>query len=315
MTRIYKTAFAEIGDREALADTDPGTGKVSLPAGWTPDYEKENDDPNYRPVGRQEMNGILFEITRGLGEMQLYGFAQWQPVDGGWPVGANVNHGGGVWQSLANANTEEPGTGALWKPILFDNIGQANETNLGLVQIATTAEARAMTNDEHALTPAKLADSGAVFPGEVRAFAGPVANTPDGWLPCNGATISRTTYSRLFTVIGTTYGAGDGTTTFNIPDLRGEFIRGFDDGRGVDAGRAFGSGQNGEVEAHRHDMNIVATQNGTLADSGPGSLRGATSGLRRDTEGTPIQLTDTIALNDGAETRPRNIAMNYIIKY
>lgn len=71
----------------------------------------------------------------------------------------------------------------------------------------------------------------------------PVNVTPTGFLECNGALLSRTTYADLFAVIGTTYGVGDGSTTFAIPDLRGEFIRGWDNGRGVDDGRSFGSFQ------------------------------------------------------------------------
>jgi microcystin-dependent protein len=62
-----------------------------------------------------------------------------------------------------------------------------------------------------------------------------MTSAPTGWLKANGAAISRTTYASLFGAIGTTFGAGDGSTTFNLPDLRGEFLRGFDDGRGIDA--------------------------------------------------------------------------------
>jgi microcystin-dependent protein len=61
-----------------------------------------------------------------------------------------------------------------------------------------------------------------------------MTSAPTGWLKANGASISRTTYASLFAAIGTTFGAGDGSTTFNLPDLRGEFLRGFDNGRGID---------------------------------------------------------------------------------
>ncbi|WP_256843203.1 tail fiber protein, partial [Rodentibacter rarus] len=74
--------------------------------------------------------------------------------------------------------------------------------------------------------------------GEVAFFAR--ANPPNGWLKANGAAVSRTTYSALFAAIGTTFGAGDGHSTFNLPDLRGEFIRGLDEGRRVDNGRRLG---------------------------------------------------------------------------
>jgi len=83
--------------------------------------------------------------------------------------------------------------------------------------------------------------STAVPPGTVIWRA--VNNIPNGYLECNGAELSRTTYSDLFGEIGTVFGSGDGSTTFNLPDLRGEFVRGFDNGRGVDSGRDFGSWQ------------------------------------------------------------------------
>ena len=71
-------------------------------------------------------------------------------------------------------------------------------------------------------------------------------NSPLGFLKCDGSAISRTDFSRLFSVIGTTYGAGNGSTTFNLPDLRGEFLRGFDDGRTVDSGRVIGTAQSAQ---------------------------------------------------------------------
>ncbi|WFC66338.1 hypothetical protein EUC41_08400 [Achromobacter denitrificans] len=110
-TRIYKTPFAATGDKEALATADQPDGKVSLQAGWTPDYELPNDNANYRPVGRAEMNGILSEVTEGIGEMQQFGFAKWQSIDGGWPLNAHVLHGGTVYRSTTDNNTAEPGPG------------------------------------------------------------------------------------------------------------------------------------------------------------------------------------------------------------
>lgn len=79
--------------------------------------------------------------------------------------------------------------------------------------------------------------------GQVMYFAKNTA--PTGYLKANGAAVSRATYAALFAAIGTTFGAGDGSTTFNLPDLRGEFMRGWDDSRGTDSGRVFGSAQAG----------------------------------------------------------------------
>ena len=78
---------------------------------------------------------------------------------------------------------------------------------------------------------------GVIFP-----FAG--GAVPQWGLKCNFGAVSRSTYRGLFYRIGTVHGAGNGTTTFNVPERRGEFIRGWDDGRGVDSGRVRGSSQN-----------------------------------------------------------------------
>lgn len=81
--------------------------------------------------------------------------------------------------------------------------------------------------------------------GMVAHFA--LTKAPAGWLVCDGSAVSRTTYARLFVAMGVAFGVGDGVNTFNLPDLRGEFIRGFDGGRGVDSGRTFGSWQKGSL--------------------------------------------------------------------
>jgi phage-related tail fiber protein len=127
---------------------------------------------------------------------------------------------------------------------------------------------------------------------------------PSGFVKANGAALSRTTYADLFAAIGTTYGIGNGSTTFNVPDLRGEFIRGFDDGRGVDAGRAFGSAQADEFKSHVH-----SNPAGSSSWSGVGSY---------DALGVNALATashpDTLSAG-GSETRPRNIALLACIKY
>lgn len=126
-------------------------------------------------------------------------------------------------------------------------------------------------------------------------------SAPTGYLKANGALVSRTTYAALFAAIGTTFGAGDGSTTFNLPDLRGEFIRGWDDGRGVDSGRAIGSAQSGEIQSHAH---YVGEPSYPIPSSGGWSLRAA--------GGTATAIS---SYTGGAETRPRNVAMLACIKF
>lgn len=142
-------------------------------------------------------------------------------------------------------------------------------------------------------------------PGNVAHFAGTTA--PAGWLLCNGATVSRTDYAALFAAIGTTYGAGDGATTFALPDLRGEFIRGLDSGRGVDTGRALGSAQAGQLGNHTHTHNEGLSQ-GVLAG---GSFTVPT----RDAGASNATTSAAGGTSNGSETRPRNVAMLPCIKY
>lgn len=88
--------------------------------------------------------------------------------------------------------------------------------------------------------------------GQIAYFA--INTPPAGWLKANGAAVSRTAFANLFSKIGTTFGAGNGTTTFNLPDGRGEFLRGWDDARGIDSSRVFGSWQDSVNKAHNHGI-------------------------------------------------------------
>jgi phage-related tail fiber protein len=129
------------------------------------------------------------------------------------------------------------------------------------------------------------------------------STAPTGWLKCNGAAVSRSTYSELYTAIGTTYGSGDGSTTFNLPDLRAEFIRGLDDSRGVDTGRAIGSAQ-AATEIFLPD-NIVYLGPGHVinSDGNGGTSQGIAGGGMSTFNGTFKKV------------RPRNVALLACIKY
>lgn len=113
--------------------------------------------------------------------------------------------------------------------------------------------------------------AGMIPSGAVMYFAG--RNAPTGWLKANGAAVSRTTYAALFAAIGTTYGAGDGRSTFNLPDLRAEFLRGWDDGRGIDSGRAFGSAQSDAIRNIKGSLEaLYGSQRYTLYTKAEGAF-------------------------------------------
>tara|TARA_R110001632_G_scaffold32795_1_gene84531 strand:- start:418 stop:822 length:405 start_codon:yes stop_codon:yes gene_type:complete len=129
------------------------------------------------------------------------------------------------------------------------------------------------------------------------------ANTaPTGFIKANGASISTSTYSDLFAVIGYTFGGSGGS--FNVPDLRGEFLRGWDDGRGVDSGRGFGSTQADEFKSHNHGI-----QTWTQYIAGPQPNKVYNGG------GYAASYVVNTASTGGTETRPRNIALLACIKY
>lgn len=142
-------------------------------------------------------------------------------------------------------------------------------------------------------TPATTGTQAAGSVGQVAYF--PTEAAPSGWLIADGSAVSRTTYALLFALIGTTYGAGDGSTTFNLPDLRGEFVRGLDLGRGVDVGRTLGSYQAASVGSHAHGFQHVSPHaNGLIWATGddPGGNDGS-----------------VISVAGSTETRPRNVAL------
>jgi len=187
---------------------------------------------------------------------------------------------------------------------------------------------------------------GAITPPTGSVVMNAATTPPSGWLACDGSEINRATFANLFNVIGTTYGNGNGSTTFTLPDLRGEFVRGWDDNRGVDTGRNLGSFQDEEFKSHDHSMSSAGshTHSGST-DTDPGHRHDYIRALvgsdtDRGTQFSEISVdnqetaqtdfagqhshsldinsngshTHNISDAGGAETRPRNIALMYIIK-
>lgn len=156
--------------------------------------------------------------------------------------------------------------------------------------------------------------------GSISAYGG--TSAPSGWLLCQGQAVSRTTYSALFSVIGTNFGAGNGSTTFNIPDLRGEFLR----GAGTNAHSGCGNG--GSVGTHQNPTNIPHAQlwtNGTTvvsvanadANKAVPALSNIDTGLTATAYYCDLASGSWVSRsgNQGTyTTRPTNTSVNYIIK-
>lgn len=155
---------------------------------------------------------------------------------------------------------------------------------------------------------------GGVPIGTVIYFAGQTDRVPPGFLIANGAWLNRNQYGELFYAIGTTYGNGDGSTTFPIPDLRGLFIRSVDLGRGFDGGRSIGSFQDDAIRNITGSISLIgATVDG---DSGALYRHGNSGGNGAYRRGLSDDFTfDASRVVPVAhENRPKNIALLALIK-
>jgi microcystin-dependent protein len=188
------------------------------------------------------------------------------------------------------------------------------------------------------------AGTSAVPTGSITAYAG--SQAPAGWLLCDGRELGRTEYPALYAAIGTTYGAGDGSSTFNLPDLRGRFLRGWDGGTNRDADSSQRSAGNGQYEDwatgvaragmptssanlnHTHSyLDWYNIQDRCIPKQSPNPYPANELGNAdednnnercedwRETEGAVQNLEHAHAVTSGdAETRPVNVAVNWIIK-
>ena len=140
---------------------------------------------------------------------------------------------------------------------------------------------------------------------------------PNGWLECNGQSINQTLYPDLYSLMS------------NVPDLRGSFVRGLDNGKGYDSGRTLGSYQADTFQSHSHTMNNAGSHNHMtpVAAAGDDGTFGHTGAIYTEAiAGTPNQ-TNTVGFTDfsgdhghtinatgSIETRPKNVALIFIIK-
>ncbi len=166
--------------------------------------------------------------------------------------------------------------------------------------------------------------------GTILSFAG--ATSPTGYLVCDGSAVSRTTYATLYAVIGNAWGSGDGTTTFNLPDLRGRFLRGVDGSAGNDpdkttrtainaggnTGNLVGSIQTDFYKNHSHLLNVSNSNNGFSPSTSNFIGWGATTnegGGNIWSSSSNTSNSSSIQNSGGNETRPKNANVNFIIKY
>lgn len=202
------------------------------------------------------------------------------------------------------ASTSTAGVTKLSSELNSDSEAQAATSKAVKSAIAASLQKSAnlsdLTDSQKALQNLGIADM--LLPIGVP-LPWPTAAAPTGWLKCNGAAFNKTSYPKL----ALAYPNGV------LPDLRGEFIRGWDEGRGVDSGRIILSKQDHALSSHSHTITAWDAWDNTVL-------------IPNDKEGDRLLSTDNSSANGmlnskystlssgGAETRPRNIAFNYIVR-
>ena len=212
---------------------------------------------------------------------------------------------------LVNTATARTNLNVFSKTETYAKTETYSQTEVGNIFLSKADNLASLVDKSAARTNLDVyskAETDAIIPaGAVMPFA--MATAPTGWIPCDGRTLSRAAYPRLFSAIGTLYGAPD-ASSFRVPDYRGEFLRGWDatggTGRGVDAGRVFPSAQGDELRSHLHVINLQ--QLNSAGDNSWGKL--ATG--NEAPEGAIPDINSNAT--GGVETRPRNWPVAYAIK-
>jgi Phage Tail Collar Domain/Major tropism determinant N-terminal domain len=233
----------------------------------------------------------------------------------GGSTGFSLAPNGGVTTLTGTLNVSNGGTGLNTIPAAGQILIGNGTGGFNLNQI-TVSGGLAITNNAGTINidASSLNTSGYDYTpvGTIIAFGS--TTPPTGYLECNGVAVSRNLYADLFRVIGISFGAGDGSNTFNIPDLRGQFLRGWDHGRALDPARAFGSSQTDGIKDHVHRPLTVSGYNDDSAAHAGGLSKAGTGYNDATAHSGPMYSTGSYPAAS-TETRPTNVAVTYCIKY
>lgn len=264
--------------------TTPATGTTYKDSGITP--QNVIDALKYNTIAdSSKLNEILYRLTALMLMLEQYGTLPFCPTTTYGAGGTCIGSNGVIYQSKADNNYGH------------DPVNDTSNT-YWVVFVKDTNPIGTVLALAHTTIPA-------------------------GYLECNGVAISRTTYSSLFAVLGTTWGAGNGTTTFNLPDFRGQFLRGYDNGRLVDIFNDGGAARVFGVHQPSKSLHVDSYQSQRIPqhDQVWGPITIPVDG----SWGTYIVsgYTTTPNNNDlfirfkmnGDETRPINETVTFVIKY
>ena len=317
--------FAVNGSKNSIHDTRQA-GQDPEDATWSdgfPNVTMQPVESGGLPPKGMDFNGIFNALSDTAVHLQKGGFfyfdQSYSAAFSGYQKGAILiaDDNARLFISTSDNNTNNPNQNTKGWMILA-GVGVNADT---ATKLQATCKINGVEFDGST-------DINATPAGAVQYFA--MDSAPVGWLKANGATVSRTLYANLFAAIGTRFGSGDGKTTFNLPDLRGEFLRGWDDGRGLDANRDIGTVQRYQIVNHTHELQgwtglpemLVGKRTRFLGIGGIAVTLGDGGVLYSDKVGIDVdpayRMIGTLGvynnLDAGSENRPRNISLLACIK-
>lgn len=256
----------------------------------------KSSDPTTDNEGNSLQTGCMYLRLTEPKLMRVYNGSSWQDV------GSITTTTTNTVDPILFASTLEAQQGTSTAKVMTparvkDAIDSQVKSGFTSTGIISSTEDAVLPDDLPNLQQVQSLIDSLVPPGAVLPFA--MDTAPTGWITCDGRSLSRAAYPRLFSAIGTLYGSVD-ANTFNVPDYRGEFLRGWDNGRGIDVGRLFGTFQADELRSHNHTFNFPIVTN----YSGSGGID--------DAGGHGVAYSTNYS--GGSETRPRNWPVLYCIK-
>lgn len=309
--------FANNGSKNSIQNTRQA-GQDPEDATWSdgfPNVTMQPIESGGLPPKGMDFNGILNALSASIVHQQKGGFfyfdQDYAKDINGYSAGAVLlaDDNSRLFISTTSKNKTNPNQNSTGWEILAGN-GLNSDT---ASKLKTPRYINGVAFDGSA-------DINVTPPGAVQFFA--MNWVPPGFLKANGAEVSRTTYANLFAAIGFTYGQGDGKTTFNLPDLRSEFVRGWDDGRGVDIGRIFGDTQADAIRNITGRSEVLHVQTLGLYHRQQGALKtveqcqaGAAVNMGTTNSMSFIEFdASKCGIPVAGENRPRNVALLACIK-
>ncbi len=307
---VYVETQTSSTNTNGLVSVEVGAGTIVTGSFSTINWA---NGPYFIKTETDPLGGTAYTIT-GTSQLNSVPYALYAANSTSYNAGAGISVSGSTITNTAPDQTVAiTGVGITNVTGTYPNLTVNTPAYTAGIGISITGNT--ITNTAPSVIPA----------GTIMAYGGSIA--PTGWLLCDGSTVSRTTYAGLYTAVGNNFGSGNGSTTFNLPDFRGRFLRGVDGAASIDpdkatrtamnsggsAGNNVGSVQTGIIESHSHTFSASTFSADNQATSN-NRISSGSSTIWCSTCPANVANTASIQSSGGGETRPVNAYVLYIIK-